>query len=182
MNRFDPRNEDVVEKSIGKTGKRKKKSKSRSLERSSVGKKKKKKKIKTDPENNDDAKCSNRPINTNESPITTETSATDSTPKAMDNKQVHTEPETALNVSRVHQASDVPEIETTEKPAFRVIAPETDGAISSQKNLSTKIAAEAFDDLDLTDNKWLLSSEKKNLSREDMKCVVDNNKSQTQHY
>jgi len=179
VNRFDPRNEDVAEKHIGKTGKRKKKSKSRSLERSSAVKKKKKKKIKIDPENNDDAKCSNRPINANESPITTETSTADSKSKAMDNKQVHKEPETALNVSRVHQASDVSEIGTTEKPAFRVIAPETDGAISSQKNLSTKIAAEAFDDLDLTDNKWLLSSEKKNFSREEMGCVGEDNKSQT---
>jgi ATP-dependent RNA helicase DDX51/DBP6 len=35
--------------------------------------------------------------------------------------------------------------------SFLVIAPETDGAISSKKKLSSNLSAEAFDDLDLTD-------------------------------
>jgi ATP-dependent RNA helicase DDX51/DBP6 len=38
-----------------------------------------------------------------------------------------------------------------EAPAIRVIAPETDGAVSSERKLNTKLNEEAFDDLDITE-------------------------------
>jgi ATP-dependent RNA helicase DDX51/DBP6 len=164
VSRFDPRREDA-RKSIGKRDKRKKKS--------ITSDKKKKKKRKRDSKTSDD-NDEYRHMSVKDDSITKETSTADTAEKIK---------EKPINPEQKSTTSSAPgvdhrqtEIDPATEPAFRVIAPETDGAISSKKNLETRIAAEAFNDLDLTDDAWLASqsSSKKNGPVEEIKDENDN--------
>jgi ATP-dependent RNA helicase DDX51/DBP6 len=53
-----------------------------------------------------------------------------------------------------------------ESPALKVIAPETSGPSTIQKNLHTKLTVEAFDDLDLVDDSILEVDDKKGANEE----------------
>jgi hypothetical protein len=57
------------------------------------------------------------------------------------------------NVARTTNEEDVSS--SLLVPSLRVIAPETEGSLSSQKNLQGALSAEAFDDLDMTHDDWL---------------------------
>ena len=146
VNRFDPRKEDRRE-STDKTGKRKKtkttKKKSRSNDSQTTDVNKKKRK---NIQHNDNKDVKLHSENQNEMVPTKEAIP----------------PTTSERETTVESTTHLPEA------AFRVIAPETDGATSSKKNLTGKITAEAFDDLDL-DDAWLesSSSSSKNKNRMD---------------
>jgi len=159
VSRFDPRKEDA-RKSIGTADKRKKKSKVRSEESHSDVKKKKKKKRKRDSDINDGEKDKHQRTVINESssaPTTTETSTTENVTKVAE-KEIEPDQESISNAPGMNHTVGEKEAEPVMEAAFRVIAPETDGALSYKKNLNGKITAEAFDDLDLTDDAWLASS------------------------
>ena len=61
-------------------------------------------------------------------------------------KRKHQVEEQAKEASPITHESQETKASTT---TLRVIAPETQGAISSEKRLNTKLTEEAFDDLDL---------------------------------
>jgi len=147
VSRFDPRTADA-RKNNSSTRSRKKKAKSRGKDGDAGEKertKKRKKGIKSD-EDHDTAQ--NQPSSS---------MATKSTAISTDGERER--PESTADSTAPSRVT-----ESKSEAAFRVIAPETDGAISSQKNLSGKITTEAFDDLDLTDDAWLASSSKQERS------------------
>ena len=141
--RFDPRKEEA-RKSVDT--KRKKKSKSKSTDKSSEAKKKKKKRKRDETTIRDGPDDKEVPSSS----------------------RISTEPEVGeKSIDTTTENRTETEAET--EAAFRVIAPETEGALSSKKNLSGKITAEAFDDLDLTDDAWMdPSKQKKRSAKEDM--------------
>jgi ATP-dependent RNA helicase DDX51/DBP6 len=174
VNRFDPRKEDA-RKSIGAIDQKKKKSKLRRSTDNQSDVKKKRKKRKRDSKISDGEEDENRQANTEVSSstrIATEASATEVEAKVAE-QEIEPEQESVSNAPGVDHTPTETEIETEPmtEAAFRVIAPETDGALSSKKNLSAKITAEAFDDLDLTDDAWHASSssKKKNSPLEEIK-------------
>lgn len=160
VNRFDPRKEDD-RKSIGTIDKGKKKSRLKSGDRhSDVKKKKKKTKISLG------EKEKNQPTDIDQAPSI----------------RIATDGSTTENASRQGEKETQPDNRTTEtepmtEAVFRVIAPETDGSLSSKKKLSEKITTEAFDDLDLADDAWLTSSSmtSKTCSTKDDNNCVDKN-------
>mmetsp|Transcript_54700 Transcript_54700/g.61134 ORF Transcript_54700/g.61134 Transcript_54700/m.61134 type:complete len:791 (+) Transcript_54700:113-2485(+) len=160
VNRFDPRKEDRRKKVENK--KKRTEYGSQSNDSQNDPRKKKKKKSKNTQHNNnnhdkdvkhhDDSHSDARSIK-KETPVVTST--LEYSPKVITNQNVSS--------SKIPSCGEKPEAAT-----FQVIAPETNGAISSKKNLSSKITAEAFEDLDL-DDAWLesSSSEKKKKTRSD---------------
>ena len=167
VNRFDPRKEDARKNaSSSTTDKRKKKTKSRNKDGQDEGKKKKKKRKKDlQPASGDDndAKQNHRDgVGASSSaPIT----AAETTPVIIAEKvsETNSQEQQQESLSNAPLADNaVADADAAAEPvpeaSFRVIAPETDGALSSKKNLTGKITAEAFDDLDLTDDAWLASS------------------------
>ncbi len=151
--RFDPRKADAPRKRSGSVEK-KKKSKLRSSDKDAKKKKKKRKRDSKSHDGDENLKQQKDVEESSPAQMMTDTYATENiaVEKTIDENQVST-----TSVREEDQAMPVPEPEA----AFRVIAPETDGALSSKKNLRGKITAEAFDDLDLTDDAWLASSSKK---------------------
>ena len=178
VGRFDPKKEDA-RKSVG--DKRKKRSKGRSTDRSSDARKKTKKR-KRDSKNRDgeDSVYQHKYVGeSSPAQIRTKTSATETAEEVAEKARKENKNSTN-NVPKDDHT--VTKLESMTEAAFRVIAPETDGALSSKKNLNGKISTEAFDDLDLTDDAWLssLSSKKKNAPKKRIKEDDDdeNNKSQ----
>jgi ATP-dependent RNA helicase DDX51/DBP6 len=57
--------------------------------------------------------------------------------------------------------------ENEKAPAIQVIAPETDGAVSSQPKLNTKLHEEAFDDLDITEEDFTKIADDQEESQQD---------------
>ena len=182
VSRFDPRKEDA-RKSTGAIDKRKKKSKLRKSTDNNSDVKKKKKKRKRDCKITDGDMDESRPSSTDESStrIATEATATEMEAKT-EEKEIEPEQESASNAKGVDHAPKEKETEIEEETepmteaAFRVIAPETDGALSSKKNLSAKITAEAFDDLDLTDDAWHASSSSSKKENRPLEKIKDGDK------
>jgi ATP-dependent RNA helicase DDX51/DBP6 len=143
VSRFDPRKEDA-RKAIRDTTKRKKNPESKKK------KKKRKKDEKVDDERDHEEKSS--PPQITDGTSTTEDRKSETTQQQQQQQQA-TAKEPLTETKMLDK-----EMNSVSEPAFRVIAPETDGALSSKKNLTGKITAEAFDDLDLTDYAWLASS------------------------
>lgn len=181
VSRFDPRKADVPRKRSRST--EKKKSKARSVDSRSDAKKKKKKR-KRDSKPQDGEENVNQHKNVEESSaaqITTDTPTTTEAELSAEKKIDETQDSTT---SVQDEDERMTETESATEAAFRVIAPETEGALSTKKNLSGKITAEAFDDLDLTDDAWLTSSsskkKKKKIASNDMNDGDDDENDESQ--
>eukprot|EP00531_Pseudo-nitzschia_arenysensis_P020076 CAMPEP_0116149962 /NCGR_PEP_ID=MMETSP0329-20121206/19266_1 /TAXON_ID=697910 /ORGANISM="Pseudo-nitzschia arenysensis, Strain B593" /LENGTH=138 /DNA_ID=CAMNT_0003646389 /DNA_START=22 /DNA_END=435 /DNA_ORIENTATION=- len=134
VSRFDPRKADAPRKRSGSTDK-KKKSKVRSADsRSDAKKKKKKRKRESKPQ--DGEENANQHKNVEEASatqITTDTPPATEAEVAAEKKIDETQDSTT---SVPEEDESMTGTEPTTEVAFRVIAPETEGALSTKKNLT----------------------------------------------